>query len=38
MIANKVDNAERITEASYFYALGLEELFTVSSINGSGTG
>ncbi len=38
MVANKVDNAERIAEASYFYALGLEELFTVSSINGSGTG
>ncbi|MCW3787366.1 ribosome biogenesis GTPase Der [Plebeiibacterium sediminum] len=38
MVANKVDNADRITEASYFYALGLEELFTVSSINGSGTG
>ncbi len=38
MIANKVDNADRIAEASYFYSLGLEELFTVSSINGSGTG
>jgi GTP-binding protein len=38
MVANKVDNAERIAEASYFYALGLDELFSVSSINGSGTG
>ncbi len=38
MIANKVDNPERLAEASYFYALGLEEMFPVSSINGSGTG
>ncbi len=38
MVANKVDNPERIAEASYFYALGLDELFTISSINGSGTG
>ncbi|TLX70827.1 ribosome biogenesis GTPase Der [Labilibacter sediminis] len=35
---NKVDNSERLTEASYFYSLGLEELFPLSSINGSGTG
>ncbi len=38
MVANKVDNAERLAEASYFYALGLEELFSISSINGGGTG
>jgi len=38
MVVNKVDNPDRIAEASYFYALGLDELFTVSSINGSGTG
>ncbi|WP_075591212.1 ribosome biogenesis GTPase Der [Labilibacter marinus] len=38
MVANKVDNPERLAEASYFYALGLEEMFPVSSINGSGTG
>jgi len=38
VIVNKVDNSDRLTEASYFYSLGLEELFTVSSINGSGTG
>ncbi len=38
MIANKVDNPERLTEASYFYALGIEEMFPISSINGSGTG
>ena len=38
MVANKVDNPERLSEASYFYALGLEEMFPISSINGSGTG
>ncbi len=38
MVANKVDNPERLTEASYFYALGLEEMFPISSINGAGTG
>ncbi len=38
MVVNKVDNADRLAEASYFYSLGLEELFSVSSINGSGTG
>ncbi len=38
MVANKVDNPERLAEASYFYALGLEEMFPVSSINGAGTG
>ena len=38
LVVNKVDNNSRIPEASYFYALGLEDLFPVSSINGSGTG
>ncbi|NPA35974.1 MAG: ribosome biogenesis GTPase Der [Chlorobi bacterium] len=38
LAVNKVDNYERIPEASYFYALGLDNLFTISSINGSGTG
>jgi GTP-binding protein len=35
---NKVDNFERSPEASYFYSLGLDVLFPISSINGSGTG
>ena len=35
---NKVDNFERINDSSYFYSLGLESLFSISSINGSGTG
>ena len=38
VVVNKVDNHDRLAEASYFYALGLENLFPVSSINGSGTG
>ncbi len=38
LLVNKVDNNERIPEASYFYSLGLEELYPISSINGAGTG
>jgi len=38
LIANKVDNHERIAEASEFYSLGLGDVFPLSSINGSGTG
>lgn len=35
---NKVDNAMRIADAVEFYNLGLGDYFTLSSINGSGTG
>ena len=35
---NKVDNAQRETDAVEFYYLGLGEYYTLSSINGSGTG
>lgn len=35
---NKVDNAMRTEDAVEFYALGLGEYYTLSSINGSGTG
>ena len=35
---NKVDNAQRDTDAVEFYSLGLGEYYTLSSINGSGTG
>jgi GTP-binding protein len=38
VVVNKVDNYERIAEASEFYRFGFEELFTISSITGSGTG
>jgi GTP-binding protein len=35
---NKVDNNQLIPEASYFYAMGLNDLFPISAINGAGTG
>ena len=38
MVSNKVDNNERIALSSEFYALGLGEVFSVSSLSGSGTG
>ena len=38
LAANKVDNNERIADASEFYSFGLGEVFCVSSINGGGTG
>ena len=38
MAVNKVDNAMRETDAVEFYNLGLGDYFTISSINGSGTG
>lgn len=38
LVANKVDNYELQYEASAFYSLGLGDPYTISSINGSGTG
>jgi len=38
MAINKVDNAMREEDAYEFYNLGLGEYYTISSINGSGTG
>lgn len=38
LTVNKVDNHERLLEATEFYSLGFEHLFFVSSISGSGTG
>ncbi len=38
VVVNKVDNHALENDASYFYALGLPELFTISSMTGSGTG
>lgn len=38
LVVNKVDNADRIGEATEFYGLGLGDYFCISSINGSGTG
>jgi GTPase len=38
LVINKVDNHERLLEASEFYKLGFEKVFFISSISGSGTG
>ncbi|MFW5781095.1 MAG: ribosome biogenesis GTPase Der [Bacteroidota bacterium] len=38
LVVNKVDNNQRIYDASVFYGLGMDKLHTISSINGSGTG
>ncbi|MBL7472901.1 ribosome biogenesis GTPase Der [Robertkochia sediminum] len=38
LAVNKVDNAMREADAVEFYSLGLGEYYTISSINGSGTG
>lgn len=38
LVVNKVDNTKRLYEASEFYSLGFDKLFTLASISGSGTG
>jgi len=38
LLVNKVENTERMLDATEFYKLGFEEVFFISSINGSGTG
>ncbi|MEN8187613.1 MAG: ribosome biogenesis GTPase Der [Bacteroidota bacterium] len=38
LAVNKVDSAMRENDAVEFYSLGLGEYYTISSINGSGTG
>jgi GTP-binding protein len=38
VVVNKVDNNNQHTEASVFYALGLGEIYNISSMTGSGTG
>ena len=38
LVVNKADNPQRIQLAGEFYALGLGEVYPLSSINGSGTG
>ncbi len=38
LVANKTDTYERAAQAAEFYGLGLGQLFTISAINGSGTG
>jgi GTP-binding protein len=38
VVVNKVDNNERLMDATEFYNLGLGDYFPLSSVNGSGTG
>ena len=38
LVVNKVDNHQRLLDSNEFYSLGVEQLFALSSINGSGTG
>lgn len=38
VVVNKVDSNNRRDDAHEFYALGFEHLFSISSINGGGTG
>ncbi|MCL2027206.1 MAG: ribosome biogenesis GTPase Der [Bacteroidales bacterium] len=38
LVVNKVDNIQRRNDVAEFYALGLPELYEISSTNGSGTG
>lgn len=38
LVVNKVDNPERMLDASEFYSMGFDHIFFISSISGSGTG
>lgn len=38
LAVNKVDNGERLLEATEFYSLGFDNIFFISSMSGSGTG
>ena len=38
LCVNKVDSGDKMFDVPQFYALGLEELYSISSANGSGTG
>lgn len=38
LVVNKVDNNERLLEATEFYSLGFERIHFLSSMSGSGTG
>lgn len=38
VVVNKADNGKRVEDSSEFYSLGFEELYPISSINGSGSG
>jgi len=38
LVVNKVDNHERLLEATEFYGLGFDKIFFLSAMSGSGTG
>lgn len=38
LVVNKVDNNDRLLEASEFYSLGFDQIFFMSAMSGSGTG
>ncbi len=38
VVVNKADNESRMWDAAEFYGLGFEQLFSISSISGTGTG
>lgn len=38
LVANKVDNNERLLQIPEFYELGIGEIYGISAVNGSGTG
>ena len=38
LAVNKVDNSDRLLEGAEFYSLGMDEVFFLSSMSGSGTG
>jgi GTP-binding protein len=38
LTVNKVDNNERLLEASEFYSLGIDQIFFIAAASGSGTG
>ena len=38
LVANKVDSASRANDHVEFYSLGLGDIYTISAVNGSGTG
>lgn len=38
LVVNKVDNHDRLLEATEFYGLGFDNIFFLSSMSGSGTG
>lgn len=38
LTVNKVDNNDRMLEASEFYSLGMEPVFFIAAVSGSGTG